>query len=411
MKHNLFNDTFKTVFAWVLMLQFVVMLSGILFIFKPFLQNSLNTISSKIIEVTEGLEHSHFTLELLTDMSQYNKSWLLFNSLLSRRLKSTLQNSDVTIYEHPKVKSTYIVVIKSNNKLTAVSFPHKVIGTQPALTFVLFLLSILLSSISVSWIIANKQKRVFQNLAEHALQIGKGQFHLQDKQFDIVEIQHLFDNIKTMSLALLQAQKDKTLILAGISHDLRTPITRLYLQLAINEKKIPLSLLQNIEEELKQIETMIDLFLVQSQQEYQPDACLKTIECTEWLSKLINKYQQPRLVIIALDRVNITTNIVVLERVLQNIIDNALKYTNQNIELSFREHDQSVTFTIKDFGEGVSDLYLAKLNQPFIQGNSNFEGVGLGLSIVQYLASQQGWNITYKNQVKPLSGIIVELTL
>jgi len=415
-RQNLFYATFKTVFLWVFLVLILMMLAGAVLVLKPFLDNHSETISKQILEIhrqakfnqekdVSGIDSE--LLQVTTSAPAYPQiSWLPFNLILADKLSESPDIYKATIYFVTEDTQHYWVKLDDNISTQWVIFDRELIGTKPLLTIILLLIILAVTSGVIAWIIANKQKLVYQQLARQALKIGQSKQPVEPVYYDIVEVQTMFNSLKELSETLRRADQDKAVLLAGISHDLRTPITRLYLLLALEEHSLPYDFIKNVELELKQVEQLIDLFLDHSQVNYHEGVAFEERELTSWLQTLCDRYNQPKRLhcIQPTQPVYFPINAPVLTRVMQNLIDNALKHTTGQIDLSIEypsnqplNSNGSLALVVRDYGNQIKAEQLLALQTPFDQGTKQIQGAGLGTSIIQYLCQQQGWQCLYEN--------------
>jgi len=404
-QQNLFLATFKMVFSWVFLILTLAMLVGAAFVLKPFLENHSNTLAQQVLDVYQNQAQKEGIEKIpAPELAETQISWLPFNIMLSDKLAKAPEISKATIYPALDGSNHYWVKLQTPLSSTWIAFHQNLIGTKPILTLSILLGLLVLTSGLVAWILATKQKKVYQQLAREAVKIGQSkQPVMTDSHYDIVEVQAMFDTLQQLSETLNRAEQDKAILLAGISHDLRTPITRLYLQLALQESQLESQFIKEMELELQQLEQLIELFLDHSQVHYQAKAVFHKIELHTWLQQLIHRYNQPNRIQLLhhSEKLFIPLNEPVLARVCQNLLDNALKHTTGKIEISIEQtrtnsnKKHKLIISIRDYGQQISSEQFTKLQHPYSQANPNTQGSGLGLNIIQYLCQQQNWQCRY----------------
>jgi two-component system osmolarity sensor histidine kinase EnvZ len=207
-----------------------------------------------------------------------------------------------------------------------------------------------------------------------------------------------------MAQRLSKIEQDRALMLAGISHDLRTPLSRLRLEteMSVSDEQAR----EHMAADIEQVNAIIDKFLDYAR----PDNITP---------ERVNLNQIVDAATFALGgdpAVQITTSIppdtlvmgdaVELQRVFSNLLENAQRYGRDavsgtvKIEIAAREKDDAVLIKLRDHGQGVSPEMLSQLTQPFFRGDesrSSATGTGLGLAIVERAISRMGGRFALAN--------------
>ena len=204
------------------------------------------------------------------------------------------------------------------------------------------------------------------------------------------EIAAVSGALKDMSHRLQSAEADRALMLAGVSHDLRTPLTKLRLSLAMMKNSDP-DLVAGAERNVIRIETMLRQFLdfARGFEVEEPRA----VPLRSLLAQAIEA--SDRSDAIALDAP--TDHVVLLReaallRAVENLLTNALRYGKSPISLSARTDGGDLLIEVRDSGPGISPGEARNLMRPFARGDvaRGGEGTGLGLAIVDQVARAHG---------------------
>jgi two-component system osmolarity sensor histidine kinase EnvZ len=196
-------------------------------------------------------------------------------------------------------------------------------------------------------------------------------------------------------------------MLSGISHDLRTPLTRLKLQLSfIKDEELSKKMSMDIDE----MEKMLNEYLQFTSSSYLEKD--ETFDISDLIESMIGKYDNCNISKDLIPRVYMIGRKNLIQRSLNNIIDNSIKYANKiNVQLS--KENQNIIITIDDDGVGIPKNEYQNVFKPFYKidkgrGDSK-SSVGLGLSITSDIIKSHGGNIILKES--PLNGLRVKVSL
>ena len=196
-------------------------------------------------------------------------------------------------------------------------------------------------------------------------------------------------------------------MLSGISHDLRTPLTRMKLQLAfIKDKEISSKMSLDIDD----MEQMLNEYLQFTSSSYSESDV--TFDISELITDIVQKYKNNNI------SSNLQTGVVIngrknlIERSINNLIDNSIKFADKiNIKLSNKNN--SLLITIDDNGPGIPKEEYENVFKPFYKidksRNASKSSVGLGLSIASDIIKSHGGNILLEKS--PLNGLRVKVFL
>ena len=196
-------------------------------------------------------------------------------------------------------------------------------------------------------------------------------------------------------------------MLSGISHDLRTPLTRLKLQLSFIKDK---ELSQKMSLDIDEMEKMLNEYLQFTSSTYLEKD--ETFDLSELIESVINKYDNSNISKKLIPRVYMDGRKNLIQRSLNNIIDNSNKYAKKiNVELS--KKNNNIIITIDDNGLGIPEDEYQNVFKPFYKldksrGDSK-SSVGLGLSITSDIIKSHGGNIVLEKS--HLEGLRVKIFL
>jgi two-component system osmolarity sensor histidine kinase EnvZ len=220
---------------------------------------------------------------------------------------------------------------------------------------------------------------------------------------------------------LAQVEKDRAVILAGISHDLRTPLARM--QLEVEMAKLPAEAREGMQSDIAQMDAIIGQFLDYAKPT--EAATFVAVELSELLTDTAReaaRIPHMRITTNIAPAVHVLGNATDLRRVLNNIIENAHRYGRTpgtdytEIEIACvvkpTGHGRRAMVTICDHGVGVPDDQIVQLLKPFTRldtarGQAN--GAGLGLAIVERVVSRHNAELNVRNREG--GGLVVQLAL
>ena len=337
----------------------------------------------------------------------YNERWFSpIDRTLRRELKSRFADNnfwyDVTSYKELidlriKYQDGYFKFLVPKDRLTSSS--ARIFGlwiTVPALIMVI-----------ISLIFLKNQTRPITALAKAAEKFGKGEDVEEFKPSGAAEIRRAGFEFDKMRKRILRHLNQRSEMLSGISHDLRTPLTRMKLQTAfIKDKDISNKLTDDIDE----MEKMLNEYLQFTSSSYLEKDELFSL--SDLIDGIIKKYDNENISKIIPTRIYFTGRKNLIKRSINNLIDNALKYGNKvNVELL--KNNTNIFIKVEDDGPGIPEVEYDNVFKPFYKmdkGRAEAKSsVGLGLSIASDIVRSHGGNIKLKKS--DLDGLEVRIFL
>ena len=278
-----------------------------------------------------------------------------------------------------------------------------------------YTLAIMLLAIGGAWLFIRIQNRPLVDLEHAALQVGKGIIPPPLREYGASEVRSVTRAFNHMAAGVKQLADDRTLLMAGVSHDLRTPLTRLQLGTALLRRRSGESKeLERIETEAQRLDSMINDLLVMSRNQQKNALVSETIKANQLWSEVLDNaaFEAEQM------GKSLTVNFPpgpwplygnpnALESALENIVRNALRYSHTKIEVGFAVDKDGITITVDDDGPGVSPEDREQIFRPFYRTDEARDresgGTGLGLAIVETAIQQhRGW---VKAEDSPLGGL------
>ena len=254
-------------------------------------------------------------------------------------------------------------------------------------------LALLLSLIG-AWLIVSRINRPLKALAAAAADIGKGKTPAPLPETGPVEIETLARSFNQMSQDLARLDADRALILAGVSHDLRTPLARLRLSTEMSASDEALK--QGMIADIGEMDSIIGQFLDFARNQSEEPLALIDLAA---LAREVVEHQlrlghdvQTRIEPVsaqALRRMGI-------KRLISNLLDNALAYGGSEVCVATRCEAGKLVLEVLDRGPGIPPQEAERLKQPFTrleQARSGKGGSGLGLAIVDRIARHHGGSL------------------
>ncbi len=279
------------------------------------------------------------------------------------------------------------------------------------LTIYLMVIGVL--SVVGGWLFVRRMNRPLHALQKAALHVGQGRVPEPLKEQGSTEIMEVTRAFNQMNRGIAQLEHDRTLMTAGISHDLRTPLTRIRLateMLSPENEWIREGIVNDIEDMNAIIDQFIDYARLDTKGQQETSDLnqligeltqARHIEETHHISLKLNPLPDTLL-----SRIGI-------KRVLDNLIENAFRYGSDKITVS-SFHDsrqQRIYCRVRDFGPGIEQDKLPDMFQPFTQADKARGGVGsgLGLAITRRIVTSHNGGIELRNH--PQQGLIAEFWL
>ena len=339
--------------------------------------------------------------------SKYNERWFSpIDRTLRRELKSKFNHGEywfnTTSYKELidlriKYGDGYFKFLVSKDRVTSSS----------ARLFALWITVPAVIMVIISLIFLKNQTRPITNLARAAERFGKGEEIEEFKPSGALEIRQAGHEFDKMRKRIQRHLNQRTEMLSGISHDLRTPLTRMKLQIAFIKDE---DLAKKLTEDINEMEKMLNEYLQFTSSSYVEKD--EMFNLSELIEEVVDKYDNKNIHKDLLSRVYFNGRKNLINRCLNNIIDNALKYGNK-IEIKLNKKNTNLFITIDDDGPGISSKEYDNVFKPFYKidkGRANSKSsVGLGLSIASDIIRSHGGNIGLEKS--KMSGLRVKIFL
>ena len=339
--------------------------------------------------------------------NKYNNRWFSpIDRTLRRELKSNFELGEYW-FNTTSYKELIDLRIKYQSGYFKFLIPKDRVTSSSARIFALWITVPAIIMVIISLIFLKNQTRPITNLARAAERFGKGEKIEEFKPSGALEIRQAGHEFDKMRKRILRHLNQRTEMLSGISHDLRTPLTRMKLQIAfINDKDLAKKLTTDIDE----MEKMLNEYLQFTSSSYiEKD---EMFNLSELIDKIIKKYENKNILENLIPRIYINGRKNLINRCLNNIIDNALKYANK-VKVKLEKKNSTLFIIIDDDGPGISIKEHENVFKPFYKidkGRADSKSsVGLGLSIASDIIRSHGGNI--KLEKSSMNGLRVKIFL
>jgi two-component system osmolarity sensor histidine kinase EnvZ len=320
---------------------------------------------------------------------------------LRRELKSNFNPGDFW-FDTTSYKELIDIRIKYEDGYFKFLVPRDRVTSSSARIFALWITVPAIIMVIISLIFLKNQTRPIINLARAAERFGKGEEIEEFKPSGALEIRQAGHEFDKMRKRILRHLNQRTEMLSGISHDLRTPLTRMKLQIAFIKDK---DLTKKLAEDINEMEKMLNEYLQFTSSSYMEKDEMFNI--SELIEQVVGKYNNQNIQKDLLPRIYINGRKNLINRCLNNIIDNALKYGNK-VKIKLSKENTNLFITIDDDGSGIPEEEHENVFKPFYKidkGRAESKSsVGLGLSIASDIIRSHGGNIVLdKSEMNGLS--------
>ncbi|MBA1338496.1 MAG: two-component system, OmpR family, osmolarity sensor histidine kinase EnvZ [Pelagibacterales bacterium] len=324
---------------------------------------------------------------------------------LRRELKSVF--NDTYWFDSTKYKEVVDLRIKYLDGILQIFFPKHKISPSSARIFALWITLPGFLLITIAIVFLKNQTRPIINLAIAAERFGKGEFVKEFRPSGAQEIRQAAYEFDKMRKRISVHLNQRSEMLSGISHDLRTPLTRLKLQLALLKQQ---DLAKKMSEDIEEMERMLNEYLEFSR--HQKNEETESINLKSLIEDIIKKYPNKKIDVKFSESIEVNGRPNAIKRSLINIIDNGLSY-GKKIEISLAKKINDMVIIIDDDGPGIPEKEYKNVMKPFYRIDKsrglNKSGVGLGLSITNDIIHAHGGNISLEKSL--LNGLRVKISL
>ena len=349
-----------------------------------------NNDKEQIIKLFEN--HLQFNIKYETNKNFpdiFTERWF---SPIDRSLRRELKSQNFNYwFDTTGYKNLIDLKLKYKNGYFQFFIPRERLSTTPVRLFALWITLPAILVIFIAILFLKNQTRPITKLAEASEKFGKGEDVEDYRPSGALEIRKAGLEFDRMRKRILRHLNQRSEMLSGISHDLRTPLTRIKLQLAfIKDKEITNKLSRDVDE----MEKMLNEYLQFSRSNFTEKS--EKFNLSELIMSIVKKYENKNILVDQKTEVFFSGRKNLIQRSLNNLLDNAINFS-KNIKVTQQKIKRSILIFVEDDGPGIPSSEYENVFKPFYKvdksRNQTRSSVGLGLSIASDIVRSHGGNI------------------
>jgi len=326
---------------------------------------------------------------------------------LRRELKSVFGNNNYW-FNTSKFKNAVEIKIRSGSDVIEFLVPKETVSTSSVRLFLLWTTLPSLVLVIIALIFLKNQTKPLVKLAKAAERFGKGDYVNDFRASGSQEIRKAAFEFDRMAKRINRHLNQRAEMLSGISHDLRTPLTRLKLQLALLKQK---DVSDKMSRDIDEMERMLNHYLQFAKTQAQENT--STINLNNLLNSIKKDFDNDNFTYENNDEaIELKGRPTSLRRSLENVIQNGLTYGDK-VYVKVHKGNKKASIVIEDDGPGIPENQYKNVFKPFFRLDKsrslNQSGVGLGLAIVEDIINSHGGNIQLGKS--KFNGLVVKISL
>ena len=353
-------------------------------------------------------EHLNFKVNFIDNKiipKQNNERWF---SPMDRILRRELKSKNLTYwFDTTSYKNLILLKISHESGYFQFYIPKERVQNSSARMFALWITLPAFLLIIISLIFLKNQTRPIINLARASAKFGRGEEIEEFRPSGALEIRQAGYEFEKMRKRIIRHLNQRSEMLSGISHDLRTPLTRIKLQLSFIKDN---AISKKLSDDVLEMEKMLNEYLEFSRSRFLEKT--ERFNISNLLKRLIEKHENMKIISNIDQNIEISARKNLIQRCINNILDNSLKY-GENIHVQLTKTSGQILVIIDDDGPGIEKKEYENVFRPFYKINKgrgdSKSSVGLGMSIASDIVRSHGGNIILDNS--PLKGLRVKIFL
>ena len=318
-----------------------------------------------------------------------NEKWY---SPIDRSLRRELKSKSLKYwFDTSKFKNTVILKVQNEEDYFEFFIPRERLTSSSVRIFALWITLPAILIVAIAIIFLKNQTRPIRKLAEVSKKFGRGEDIGEFVPSGASEIRQAGYEFDKMRKRILRHLNQRSEMLSGISHDLRTPLTRMKLQLALIKDK---NLIDRFSSDIDEMEKMLNEYLQFSSESNKEQN--EEFEFNELIEEIILKFNNSMIKFNSNDKFYFNGRKLSIKRCLNNLIENSIKFSNK-IEINFVILKSTILIEIEDNGPGIPIKERENVFKPFYKidksRSEKSSSVGLGLSISSDIVRSHGGKI------------------
>ena len=318
-----------------------------------------------------------------------NEKWY---SPIDRSLRRELKSKNLKYwFDTSKFKNTVNLKVQKEDGYFEFFIPRERLTSTSVRIFALWITLPAVLIVAIAIIFLKNQTRPIKKLAEASKRFGRGEDIEEFVPSGASEIRQAGYEFERMRKRILRHLNQRSEMLSGISHDLRTPLTRMKLQLALIKDK---NLINRFSSDIDEMEKMLNEYLQFSSESNQEQN--EEFELNELIKNLISKFNNNLIKFNSGEKFIFNGRKLSIQRCLNNLIENSTKFANK-IEVTFQRLKSNIFIYIEDDGPGIPIQERENVFKPFYKidksRSQKSSSVGLGLSISSDIIRSHGGKI------------------
>jgi len=377
---------------------------------KTFIEIYTDEIYDKNVITNLFSIYQDLNIEYIKDNSfNYNHDERWFSPIdrtLRRELKSRF-GTDKFWFDTTRYKELIDLRIKYQSGYFKFLIPKDRVTSSSARIFALWITVPAIIMIFISLIFLKNQTRPITNLAKAAEKFGRGEEIEEFKPSGAAEIRQAGYEFDRMRKRIVRHLNQRSEMLSGISHDLRTPLTRMKLQIAFIKDQ---ELAKKLSEDINEMEKMLNEYLQFTSSSYLEKD--EEFNISDLINEIIEKYNNKNISTNITPRLYVSGRKNLIRRCINNLLDNSIKYADK-VKIEISKNNNNLFINIEDNGPGIPEQEYDNVFKPFYKidkGRADSKSsVGLGLSIASDIIRSHGGNI--KLEKSSMNGLGVKIFL
>jgi len=333
-------------------------------------------------------------INIISDKQLLSSKFDLNSGILSNRLNQSLSNLKKKFdYDLSNLEEGILIYIQIEEDILEINVDKDRLYSESAFVFLLWMIFASIILFFMSYFLMSRQLRPLKRLAIIAETFGRGLDAPDIKTAGAYEIRQTANAFNQMRTRIKRFLKQRTEMLAGVSHDLRTPLTRMKLQISLMKDEKAKS---ELEVDVNEMTSMLDSYVSFVKTE-SPEP-IETIIINELISDIVKTVEKKgvELTIKEKDKIQTSGRQIQLKRAFNNIIDNSKRYAKK-IEIILYTNEKDCVIEFNDDGEGIPRDKYEDVFKPFFTldpSRNKLKGEsGLGLTITRDIIRSHGGDV------------------